>query len=356
MLNIKSGKVLRPQKVVIYGPEGIGKTTFAAGFPDPVFIDTEGSTYHMDVRRVDKPGSWTELLMVVKQFAASPDVCKTVIIDTADWAEQLCSAEICAKSQKQSIEDFGYGKGYTYLQEEFGKLLNALEDVVNAGMNVVITAHAKMRKFEQPDEMGAYDRWEMKLTKQVAPVVKEWADMVLFANYKTYVVAADDKGKKHKAQGGKRVLRTSHHPCWDAKNRHGLPEELPLEYAQIAHCIGNQPIAAPPDPAPVPTTTPQTTQALEISRAPGSTAPAAKAPEAPAEPVRQGDIPDKVFALMQTSNIFEEEVRKVFSGKGYYPEDTPWSILEAEGFVDGWIIPQWGNIVAMVLRDRPLPF
>ena len=79
-------------------------------------------------------------------------------------------------------------------------------------------------------------------------------------------------------------------------------------------------------------------------------------PEAPAEPVRQGDIPDKVFALMQTSNIFEEEVRKVFSGKGYYPEDTPWSILEAEGFVDGWIIPQWGNIVAMALQDRPLPF
>lgn len=356
MLNIKSGKVLRPQKVVIYGPEGIGKTTFAASFPDPVFVDTEGSTYHMNVRRVDKPGSWTELLTIAKQFAASPGVCKTVVIDTADWAEQLCSTEICAKSQKQSIEDFGYGKGYTYLQEEFGKLLNALEDVVNAGMNVVVTAHAKMRKFEQPDEMGAYDRWEMKLTKQVAPMIKEWADMVLFANYKTYVVAADKNGQKHKAQGGKRVLHTSHHPCWDAKNRHGLPEELPLEYAQIAHCIGNQPVAAPPDPAPVPTSTPQTTPAPEISKAPSSTAPAAKAPEASAEPVQQGDIPDKVFVLMQTSNIFEEEVRKVFSAKGYYPKDTPWSILEAEGFVDGWIIPQWGNIVAMALQDRPLPF
>lgn len=46
-----------------------------------------------------------------------------------------------------------------------------------------------MRKFEQPDEIGSYDRWEMKLTKNVAPLVKEWADMVLFANYKTFVVA-----------------------------------------------------------------------------------------------------------------------------------------------------------------------
>ncbi len=351
-MNIKSGKVPRPQKIVIYGPEGIGKTTFAASFPDPVFIDTEGSTYHMDVRRVDKPSSWTELLTIVKQFAASPGICKTVVIDTADWAERLCSDEICAKNQKKSIEDFGYGKGYTYLQEEFGRLLNALEDVINAGMNVVVTAHAKMRKFEQPDEMGAYDRWEMKLTKQVAPMIKEWADMVLFANYKTYVVTTDKNGQKHKAQGGKRVLHTSHHPCWDAKNRHGLPEELPLEYAQIAHCIGDQPIATPHVPAP----TPQAVPAQEISESPGSTAPAIKVPDTLAEPAQQGDIPDKVFTLMQTSSVSEEEIRKVFAGKGYYPEDTPWSVLAAEGFVDGWIIPQWGNIVAMALQDRPLPF
>lgn len=353
MLNITSGKIPRPQKIVVYGPEGIGKTTFAASFPNPVFIDTEGSTYHMDVRRVDKPTSWTELLTTAKQFAASPGICGTLVIDTADWAEQLCANELCSKCQKKGIEDFGYGKGYVYLQEEFGKLLNALEDVINAGMNVVVTAHAKMRKFEQPDEMGAYDRWEMKLTKQVAPMVKEWADMVLFANYKTYVVAADDKGQKHKAQGGKRVLHTSHHPCWDAKNRHSLPEEIPLEYAQIAHCIGGQmAVTSPPAAKSHSPSAPK----LRASVA-GIPATAAKQPEAAAPATAQrGDIPEKVFALMQASNISEEEVRKVFTGKGYYPEDTPWNILEAEGFVDGWIVPQWSNIVDMVLRDQPLPF
>lgn len=233
MLNISSGRIEKPQKVVIYGPEGIGKTTFAAQFPDPVFIDTEGSTYHMDVKRTEKPQSWQQLMDQVKQIAGSPGICKTLVLDTADWAEMICTETICARFQKKGIEDFGYGKGYVFLQEEFGRLLNALTEVINAGMNVVLTAHAKMRKFEQPDEMGAYDRWEMKLSKQVAPMVKEWADMVLFANYKTYVVAADDKGKKHKAQGGKRVIFTAHHPCWDAKNRHNLPEELPLDYASL---------------------------------------------------------------------------------------------------------------------------
>ncbi|WP_459997774.1 ATP-binding protein, partial [Paradesulfitobacterium aromaticivorans] len=206
-MEITRGKIASAQKCVIFGPEGIGKSTFAAQFPNPVFIDTEGSTKHMDVARTPRPSSWAMLLEQVKYFKAHPQKCDSLIIDTADWAEQLCIIEICAKANKGGIEDFGYGKGYVYLAEEFGKLLNYLEELIELGINVVLTAHAQMRKFEQPDEMGAYDRWEMKLQKKTAPLVKEWADMVLFANYETYVVKTDDK--KNKAQGGKRVINTA---------------------------------------------------------------------------------------------------------------------------------------------------
>lgn len=142
MLSITSGRIAKPQKVVIYGPEGIGKTTLASHFPDPVFIDTEGSTYHMDVKRTPKPQSWQELLSQVEQISRTPGICKTLVLDTADWAEMICAKSVVDKYQKKSIEDFGYGKGYTYLQEEFGGLLNAFTDVINAGMNVVLTAHA----------------------------------------------------------------------------------------------------------------------------------------------------------------------------------------------------------------------
>lgn len=173
MLNITKGKISRAQKVVVYGPEGIGKSSLAAQFPDSVIIDTEGGTAHMDVRRIDKPQSWEELLSIVKEVAATQNICKTLVIDTADWAEQLVTAYLCAKYKQSSIESFGYGKGYTYLAEEFTRLLSACDQVIAAGIHVVITAHAKMRKFEQPDEMGAYDRWEMKLSKQVAPLLKE---------------------------------------------------------------------------------------------------------------------------------------------------------------------------------------
>lgn len=353
MLNITSGRMPKPQKVVIYGPEGIGKTTLASHFPDPVFIDTEGSTYHMDVRRTDKPASWAELVSIVKQIAASPEICKTLVLDTADWAEMLCISNVCAKYQKKGIEDFGYGKGYVFVQEEYGQLLNALTDVINAGMNVVVTAHAKMRKFEQPDEMGAYDRWEMKLSKQVAPMVKEWADMVLFANYKTYVVSADDKGTKHKAQGGKRVMYTTHHPCWDAKNRHGLPDELPLDYSQISGCIEQDPVAVTDD---MPSNSAQKQSEQK---------PAEEKPVEPAENASRqisdasGKIPAKLIPLMKASCISEAEIRQVFADKGYYPVDTPWDILDADGFVDGWITPHWDKIVEMAVEKRKnddLPF
>ena len=234
-MKISKGVVPTAKKVVLYGPEGIGKSTFASKFPDPIFIDTEGSTKEMDVERVDIKPLWTDVLDAVKEVIDSKEY-KTIIIDTADWAEYLCIEYTCQKADLKHIEDFGYGKGYTYVQENFRKLLDMCEIAISMGINVVITAHAKMRKFEQPDEMGAYDRWEMKLSKQVAPMLKEWADMVLFANYKTYVVE-DSKTKSKKAQGGKRVMYTSHHPCWDAKNRYGLDDCLPFDYEEVKKII-----------------------------------------------------------------------------------------------------------------------
>ena len=230
---IKKGKVETAKKVVIYGPEGIGKSTLASHFPNPVFIDTEGSTKELDVARYPAPMSWNDIITAVEDCAAEAP-CKTLVIDTADWAEQFCVKAVCQKNGVGGVEDFGYGKGYVYVSETFSELLRACDKCIEAGINVVFTAHAMMRKFEQPDEMGAYDRWEMKLTKKVAPLLKEWADMVLFCNYKTDIIT-DNKTQSKKATGGKRVMYASHHPCWDAKNRYGLPDVMPMEFSQIKH-------------------------------------------------------------------------------------------------------------------------
>lgn len=383
-MKIIKGKIAGAKKTVIYGPEGIGKSTFASCFPDPLFIDTEGSTKYMDISRTEAPSSWTMLLEQVRYIKANAQLCRTLVIDTADWAEMLCIESVCSKAQKSGIEDFGYGKGYVYLAEEFGRLLNLLSDVVDLGIHVVVTAHAKMRKFEQPDEMGAYDRWELKLQKQTAPLLKEWADMLLFANYKTIVVNVDGQGAqkgKNKAQGGRRVMYTAHHACWDAKNRYGLPEEIAFEYASIAHVIGDnaathylQPVES--QPAHVQNAANSVTEpgrndskpAENVSKAVESVSKGTETapdPELPPPRVLIDSDPEKVpkalVDLMRESRVNEWDVMEAVALRGYVPTGTPIDGFDKAnpGIVEGLLIPNWDQVYQMIqeIKDKEeVPF
>lgn len=356
-MQITRGIIPKAQKVVLYGPEGIGKSTFAAAFPGVVFIDTEGSTSGMDVARLPDPQSWPQLLEEVRYIRDNPQNAGTLALDTADWAEKLAVRYLCDKSQKHGIEDWGYGKGYTYLSETFGELLHLLQEVVDRGVHVIVTAHAKINKFEQPDEMGAYDRWELKLTKLVAPMVKEWADMVLFANYKTLSVAVDDKGKKRKAQGGQRVMYTTHHPCWDGKNRHNLPDELPFDFDSIAAAIQSRAQALPAS-APVSATTalvyPSAQEPLEEIL--DETTPMdSPAQESPAVESDFSGLPKALVQLMQENEVSTFEIQQAVSQKGYYPIDTPVQNYDP-GFIDGVLVAAWSQVFAIIMKNRDLPF
>lgn len=336
-MNISGGKISAAQKVVVYGPEGIGKTSFAASFPRPVFSDTEGSTKRLDVMRFDAPKSFAMLMSQAEYVRDNPGICGTYVVDTFDWAEKLAAVQVCANAQKNGIEDFGYGKGYVYLNETLGKFLNVLEEIVNRGVNVVVTAHAQMRKFEQPDEFGSYDRWELKADKRNASMLKEWADMVLFANYKTYVVK--DENNKIKAQGGNRVMYTSHHPCWDAKNREGLADELPFEYASIAHLFTSEASTLTVTiSAEMPTKEePARETTVEVPTEESAVITGATAEEA-------CGIPPSLLQMMQTDGVLEEEIRKTVAAKGYYPENTPIANYDPK-FIDGWILTIWPQLV-----------
>lgn len=363
-MNIVTGKRKRAQKVVIYGVEGIGKTTFASKFPNPVFIDTEGSTDHLDVARTDKPTSWILLLEYVKEFARMPGGYQTLVIDTIDWAEALCTRYVCEKYKKTGIEDFGYGKGYIYVREELGNFLHWLDEVVAAGMNVVLTAHAQIRKFEQPDEMGAYDRFELKLGQktgsQTSPLIKEWADMVLFANYKNTVIKSDTG--KRKATNGQRVMYATHNPAWDAKNRHGLPDMMEFDYKYIANVIPSDiiPDAAVNAALEVATDMPaEVQQALNDTKVEQQGVPVAPEPEAkkPAEaaptpetsqPVAE-PVPQALRDLMNNSGVTLDQVQTVVVARGKYPEGTLFSNYDP-AFVTGWIIPNWDKIVSFIKK------
>lgn len=361
---ITSGVQQMTQKVVVYGPEGIGKTTFAAQFPSPLFIDTEGGSSHVDVRRLPVPTTWAMLLDEVRWVRDFPYECGgTLVLDTADWAERLCTAHVCADKGWSGIEDPGYGKGYAYVKEEFGRLLNALSEVCEHGLNVCVTAHAAIEKFEQPDEMGAYDRWGLKLLKkQTAPMLKEWADALLFANFRTIVV--EDKNGRKKAQGGKdRVLYTTHSAAWDAKNRWGLPDEVPFEYRQIAPFVPVPSIAAPtaaqaPRQDPVETWAPPTAEETAAIEVPFSETEQDAAPEVVMEggttggnagPYADEPVPEKLpehlrslaRTVAQTGLTRGQFVTAIARRTGYVTESTPFEALAPD--LAAWaetVVPQ----------------
>lgn len=355
-MQITKGKRARAQRVVIYGPEGIGKSSLAAQFPNPLFIDTEGSTDNMDVARADKPTSWTMLMNHIAFVKANPTICQTLVIDTIDWAEALALQYICAQHGKSGIEDFNWGAGYTYLIEEIGRLLDRLQELVELGINVVLTAHAQVKKFTKPDELGGYDRYELKLSNKktetnVSAKVKEWADMVLFLNYKTYIIT-DDKTKKQKAQGGQRVMQTTHSPSWDAKNRHNLPEELPMDFSGIAHIFSTQAQAQPApvqeQPAHEPAHVEQPTQMSGADQTAQST------PTSDISPL----IPQSLRDLMIGSKVTQDEVLQATYVNGIYPLGTQVEAIDA-GYWE-YMVTVWDkvlNVINTKVRTNPeMPF
>lgn len=229
---ITNTRQARPQKVVIYGPEGIGKTTFASQFPDPLFIDTDDrGTSFIDAKRLPYPKDWDELLNEVN-FVATKRPAKTLVLDTMDKSELMAKEWLLKKHNWKIMDAAGYGTKFVAWTDEIIRLLNGLNLVTQSGINVVVVAHAKLVKREQPDEVGRYDRWELKLDRDKnSALLKEWADLLLFADYKTTVVT--DSNGHGKAQGGQRVMYTTHKPSWDAKNRLGLNDQLPFSYDAI---------------------------------------------------------------------------------------------------------------------------
>lgn len=319
---VTSGASPSALKAVVYGPEGVGKTTFAASWPKAVFIDVEGGSTHYDVARLPRPATWTRLLDEIHAAAAMPEV-GTVVIDTADAAEALCISHVCTENGWKGIEGAGYGKGYTYLAEEFSKLLAALDTCVAAGKHALVVAHAQIRKFEQPDELGAYDRWELKLQKKDAPLVKEWADLLLFANFKADIMR-DEQTKKAKATGGKRrLMHASHSAAFDAKNRLGLPDEMPFEFAAIESVVTGQPTAQ----------TQPTTQAQP-------------------EPT----VHDELRELMAASRVTDNQLRTAVASRENNPYTSENHIDEyASEFVRDVLIAHWDAILDTIAEQAATP-
>lgn len=376
MFEINTGVVKTPLKVIIYGTEGVGKTTLASKFPKPLFIDAENGSGALNVARYPYPTSWQMLMSEVQEFLNNPQGYKTLVIDSIDWAEAKAIEMICAGMKVNGIEDIGWSKGYTYLNEEMGRLLNLLTEVINRGVNVVLIAHMVIRTITKPEETGSYDRYELKLKQAKngnnCQLVKEWADLILFCNYREFLVADKTTGKK-KATGGKeRIMYTEHAATWDAKNRFGLPEVLPLDFKSIAHLFSdNYEVKATEQikeqPAVNTITTTQQTEPAEQPKTEVNNWTTNEdehlsidstwkpTPYTAEEEAIMAELPKALTDLMKSKQVHPSEIQRAVSIKGYFTKDTPIKNYDPE-FIQGCLIGAWPAVMELIQTDRDLPF
>ncbi len=234
---ISRGRLERPMRLLAYGTEGSGKSTFAASAPNPIFLAAEDGTAQLDVARFPEPKSWREVFDAIDELTENDHDFKTVVVDTLDWLEPLCWQAVCERGKWKSIEDAGFGKGYVAALDEWRVFLARLERLrERRGMHIIFLAHSWVKTFKSPDT-DDFDRYELKVHAKAGGLLKEWADAVLFARYETFS-HVDEKTKRAKGVStGARVIHTQRTAAWDAKNRYDLPEVLPLDWQAFAEAV-----------------------------------------------------------------------------------------------------------------------
>lgn len=240
---ITSGRSTAPRRLMLYGTHGVGKSTFASHAPKPVFIQTEDGLGEIGCDKFPLTTTFDEAMQALSELYTDKHAFRTVVVDSLDWLERLIWAEVCRKRNVESIEDIGYAKGYVFALTQWREFLEGLTALRNdRGMMVVLIAHARIERFENP-ETESYDRYVPRLHRLASQIVQEWCDEVLFANFKVYTKQTDEGFNRKRTHGigtGERILRTVERPAHVAKNRLNLPEEMPLDWGAYARHLNGR--------------------------------------------------------------------------------------------------------------------
>ncbi len=234
-MKIISGKQKTPWKVCLYGTPGFGKSSWASLAPKPLMIDLEKGIDRIEADKTPYIKTWTTGsddnpgLLEAMTFAANSDY-ETIVFDTAEGLEQIVTLDVLG--ERESLADFGYGKGWEMLEGHWRRLLDMMDRLTLRGKNVLVVAHDKIEKFESPTS-ESYDRYSIRLHKRIVGPLVDRMDAVLFGRYEMYLKNKGEKDfsgneKKRAIGDGKRIIHTAERPAWVAKNRFDLPETMDL--------------------------------------------------------------------------------------------------------------------------------
>jgi len=249
--SISGTKHKTPPRIVLHGPEKVGKSTFFAGAPDPIFIQTEDGLTGVDVQAFPLCKDYNTIIAQLTSLSLDDHSFKSVIMDSADWTERLLHAHVCEMEGVDIIEKAagGYGKGYLVALNLWRNILRAL-DYLNKekGMIVGIICHSRVVSINDPLN-EVYDSYQLKLHDPKSgngssALLKEWADILLFADTEKFTrkIQADggkDDKRSRATSTNRRFLYTNPSPAYAAGNRYSLPPQLDLTWDSLQNALSN---------------------------------------------------------------------------------------------------------------------
>lgn len=256
--DLRQVRATLPPRNLIYGPPGMGKTSLAASFPDPVFIQIEdGTPSDLEIASFGQLESYQSVLEAIAALYQEQHSYKTLVIDSLDKLQPLLWQHLCNINKWDSIETPGYGKGYTEGDGLWNDLIagcNALRR--DAGMGIVLIAHSDVERFDDP-AAASYSRHQPRLHKRARAIVEDEVDTILFLNREA-TIKTEDAGfnkKRAHAEGGQSIwIYTEGRPAFMAKNRYGMKPKILYEkgkgYDALAQYFpaGGQPAEQAPAP------------------------------------------------------------------------------------------------------------
>lgn len=230
----RKGPIRTPIRVLGYGAEGVGKSTFAAGAPSPIWLGAEGGTVKLDVERLPEPETWDEAMAALSDVRNDAHAFKTLVLDPLGWLEPLCWKKVTPSGD---LEKVPYGKGFEVAMVHWRQMIDLVSRIwTEREMNVVVLAHAAMRK--HPNPVGpTWPQWMPALDTRAGGAWAQWVDHVLFMQVETVAVKGEGQDKRTLGQTtGLRIVHAAPSGGWIAKSR-GLPESFPLSWASMVEAL-----------------------------------------------------------------------------------------------------------------------
>lgn len=333
-------------RAVIYGVEGIGKTTLASKLEKPLFLDLEKGSFGLDVARIDDaPDTWQGVLGTIAALKRDHGGYQTLVIDSADKLEELIVRDYLAEKNTPTLVGYGkYGDGWIETAERFCTVLDRLSDLADGGMDVVLIGHAIQRRVDLPEQTDSYDHWELNLSKRAAPRTREWPEILLFVNYKMAVIpSARDFGKVvNKAEGGRRMAHAAHTPYWDAKHRAGIdmPDEFPLDDADrvLRAVMGNRATEGAAQPK-VQEAKPEPKASVQQQ---------AKPADKPAKPADKPAAKSALRQALDNYGITDDEIRNYIREKKICGNNEPWQVDDIPAKLVEWLMARMDAIAKKI--------